>query len=625
MSMKNTSARESDISEPKSGSGQHRAADLRDIVKSLGLVFGDIGTSPIYTLTVIFLLLKPTTDNVMGVLSLVIWTLIVLVSVEYAWLAMSLGEKGEGGTIVLRGILIRLLKTGRGAVFITILTFVGISLLVGDGVITPAISILSAVEGILLIPGFQETKQMTLILIAGAIAILLFAFQKKGTEKVAGAFGPLMLLWFFALAVSGVISIVKTPSVWKAINPYYAVTFMYQNGIAGFFVLSEVILCATGGEALYADMGHLGRKPILRAWYFVFFALVLSYLGQGAFLLQIVGKQENLLFGMVFSQSSVLYIPFLILSIIATVIASQAMISGMFSVVYQGINTRLMPLFKVEYTSTEMRSQIYIGFVNWFLLVSVLFIMFQFKGSHNLAAAYGLAVTGTMTLTGVMMTSIFYFRKDYLKTVIAFLVTFVDLAFLTANMYKIPHGGYWSLIIAAIPLAIIMIYTGGQRKLYRTIRPLSVDVFLPSYNEVYQTLNKIKGTALFFARDIRKIPSYIVHTMFMNNILYEDNILVSITISDEPFGVKSFFKDEIAPGLRAFEIQIGYMEVVDIEQLFKNAGINEKGIFYGLEEIATTNFLWKIFSMMKKLAPPFIQFHDLPHNKLHGVITRIEI
>jgi KUP system potassium uptake protein len=616
---------ETDTSAPKTLRRQHIVGDLQAITKSLGLVFGDIGTSPIYTLTVIFLLLKPTTENVMGVLSLVVWTLIILVSIEYAWLAMSLGEKGEGGTIVLRGILIRLLKTGRGAVFITILTFIGISLLVGDGVITPAISILSAVEGILLIPGFKETKQMTLILIAGGIAILLFAFQKKGTEKVAGAFGPLMLLWFFVLAVSGVISIIKVPSVWKAINPYYAVTFLSQNGIAGFFVLSEVILCATGGEALYADMGHLGRKPIIRAWYFVFCALLLNYLGQGAFMLSNTGHSSNILFGMIFHQSFFLYIPFLVLSIIATVIASQAMISGMFSVVYQGINTRLMPMFKVDYTSTEMRSQIYIGFVNWFILISVLFIMFQFRESSRLAAAYGLAVTGTMTLTGVMMTAIFYMRKERFRACIAFLVTLADIAFLLSNTYKIPHGGYWSLIIAAIPLAIIMIYTGGQRKLYRTIRPLKLDVFLHSYIEVYQALNKIMGTALFFARDMRKVPAYIVHTMFMNNIIYEDNIIVSITTLDEPFGVNSFFRDDLAPGLRAFEIQMGYMEVVDIEKLLKEAGINEKGIFYGLEEISTRNIFWKIFSMMKRLAPPFVHFHDLPPNKLHGVVTRIEI
>ncbi len=610
----------------KSTRRQRIADDIRSVIKSLGLVFGDIGTSPIYTLTVIFLLLKPTVDNVMGVLSLIVWTLIILVSVEYAWLAMSLGEKGEGGTIILRGQLIRLLKKGRGAVFVTILTFIGISLLVGDGVITPAISILSAVEGILLIPGFQETKQTTLILIAGAIAVVLFSFQRKGTEKVAGAFGPLMLVWFLTLAVSGVISIVRFPSVWKAINPWYAVSFLYNNGVAGFFVLSEVILCATGGETLYADMGHLGRKPIIRAWYFVFFALVLNYLGQGAFILRNPAESKTILFGMIFHQSFVLYMPFLVLSILATIIASQAIISGMFSIVYQGINTRLMPMFRVEYTSPELRSQIYIGFVNWFLLLSVLFIMFQFGESKELAAAYGLAVTGDMTITGILITSIFWLRKNYWKSLIAFLVTLVDIVYLTSNVYKIPHGGYWSLVIAAAPLAMILIYTAGQRKLYRNVRPLKLDVFLHSYDEVYQSVNRIKGTALFFARTTKKIPAYIVHTMFMNNIVYEENILVSIITLNEPFGVKSFYKEDLGPGLRSFEIQMGYMEVVDVGQILKGAGItDEKGIFYGLEEIYTRNILWKVFSIMKRLAPPFVQFHDLPSNKLHGVTTRIEI
>ncbi|NLW34371.1 MAG: KUP/HAK/KT family potassium transporter [Syntrophorhabdus aromaticivorans] len=617
---------ESEISPPKQAPAQKIRQEAGGIIKSLGLVFGDIGTSPIYTLTVIFILTKPTEANVMGVLSLIIWTLTILVSVEYAWLAMGLGEKGEGGTIVLRGILIRLLRTSRGVVAVTILTFIGISLLLGDGVITPAISILSAVEGILLIPGLKETRQVALMVIASVICFTLFVFQRKGTEKVAGAFGPLMLVWFLALAVSGVIWVIKVPSVWKAINPYYGARFLYENGIAGFFVLSEVILCATGGEALYADMGHLGRKPIVRAWYLVFIALLLNYLGQGAFLIKHPGiRSSNVLFGMAFNVSFLLYIPFLILSIMATVIASQALISGMFSVVYQGINTRLMPMFKVEYTSTELRSQIYIGFVNWFLLISVLFIIFQFKESNRLAAAYGLAVTGTMSLTGIMMSIIFYLRKDMGKLAVAIFVTLVDLAFLVSNTYKIPHGGYWSLIIAAIPLATIMTYTGGQRKLYRTIRPLKLDIFLYSYNEIYRSLNKIKGTALFFARDTRKVPAYIVHTMFMNNIIYEDNIIVSITTLDKPFGVKSFFRQDLAPGLRTFEIQMGYMEVVDMEELLRKAGIEEKGIFYGLEEIATTNVIWKIFSIMKRLAPPFVQFHDLPPNKLHGVVTRIEL
>jgi KUP system potassium uptake protein len=599
-------------------------SSLKGITKSLGLVFGDIGTSPIYTLTVIFLLTKPTETNIAGVLSLIFWTLITLVTVEYAWLAMSLGKKGEGGTIVLKELLAPLLKTTRQTAFIALLSFIGISLLVGDGVITPAISILSAVEGILLIPGFEKTGQEILIIIAGIIAIILFSFQKKGTEKVAGAFGPLMILWFSSLTISGLYSILQFPSIIKAINPYYAIKFFAQNGIAGFLVLSEVILCATGGEALYADMGHLGRKPITTAWSFVFFALVINYFGQGAFLMH-HPNAKNILFEMIFHEAAILYIPFLVLSIMATVIASQAMISGMFSIFYQAITTHIMPLLKVNYTSTELKSQIYISSVNWFLLISVLFIMFEFRESSRLAAAYGLAVTGTMTITGIMMTWIFYLKNMPIKAGISIFVTIVDLIYLLSNMHKIPHGGYWSIIIALIPLCIIMIYTRGQRRLYHSLNFMDLEDFLGRYNDAYKKLNKIKGSALFFARGIQKIPPYIGNLMFNNGIIYEDNIIVSIVRRDDPFGVTGFFKEDIANGLRHFEIQMGYMEVADIEGILKEAAIDEKVIFYGLEEILTNNIIWKIFTVIKRLTPSYVQFYNLPSNKLHGVITRISM
>ncbi|MEW6115890.1 MAG: KUP/HAK/KT family potassium transporter [Nitrospirota bacterium] len=601
-----------------------KESHVKGIIKSLGLVFGDIGTSPIYTLSVIFLLTKPAEANIIGVLSLIVWTLIILVTIEYAWLAMSLGKKGEGGTIVLKEILVPLLKSGRKAAFVTLLSFIGISLLVGDGVITPAISILSAVEGMLLIPGLEKTGQNTLITIAGLIAIALFAVQRKGTERVAGAFGPLMVVWFASLSLSGIASLVHAPFLLKAINPYYAFKFMADNGIAGFFVLSEVILCATGGEALYADMGHLGRMPIIRAWVFVFTALLLNYFGQGVFLLR-HPEAKNVLFEMIFHQASFLYIPFLILSIIATIIASQAMISGMFSIFYQAITTHIMPLFKVDYTSTELRSQIYIGFVNWFLLISVLFIMVRFRASHNLAAAYGLAVTVDMTITGILMTMIFMLRKHRLKAAVALIVVLVDAAYLLSNTYKIPHGGYWSLIIAAVPFSIIMVYTRGQKRLYRSLQPMDLGVFLEKYKEMYNSERSIRGTALFFARDISKIPPYIVQTMFINRIIYTDNIIVSIVRRDDPFGVTGFFKGSYAAGLRAFEIQLGYMEVVEIEEILKEAGIDETVIFYGLEDISTKNIIWKIFALIKKLTPSYVQFHKLPSFKLHGVITRVEM
>ena len=593
------------------------------IVKSMGLVFGDIGTSPIYTLTVIIALTKPTQENVFGILSLIVWTLMILVNIEYAMLAMSLSRKGEGGTIVLREILVRMIKPGRQMLFITFLSYLGVSLLLGDGVITPAISILSAVEGTLLIPALNGLSQSTLILIAALIAIILFIFQFKGTDKVAKAFGPIMVTWFGALSLSGIISIFSFPSIMQAVSPHYAIGFLANNGMAGFLVLSEVILCATGGEALYADMGHLGRKPVTRAWYFVFAALVVNYLGQGAF---IMGHPEakNILFGMVQSQSSILYIPFLILTVMATVIASQALISGVFSIVYQGITTRILPLLKVDYTSTHLKSQIYIGAVNWILLALVIMIMLIFKKSENLAAAYGLAVTGTMAITGIMMTMIFARTKKKWKVPIAIIITLVDFAFLIATLHKLPHGAYWALILASLPFAAILIWTKGQRALYKALRPLDMETYLMSYEQIYKK-GHIAGTGLFFVKEWNTIPPYLVHCTIRSNIIYERNVLISIVRTDEPYGLESDLTTGLGSGLDAFEIRAGYMEIFDIEQLLKDNGIVEKVIFYGIEDIATGNPIWKVFSTLKKLTPNFVQFNKLPAAKLQGVVTRVEM
>jgi KUP system potassium uptake protein len=594
------------------------------IVKSMGLVFGDIGTSPIYTLTVIFALTKPTPDNVFGILSLIVWTLVILVSIAYAWLAMGLSRKGEGGTIVLKEILVRMLKSGRKMAFVGVLSFLGVSLLLGDGVITPAISILSAVEGILLIPGLANLSQNTLFFFAAGIAIGLFIFQYKGTDKVAKTFGPLMVVWFLALSVSGLISIATFPEIVKAISPHYAFNFLKDNGVAGFFVLSEVILCATGGEALYADMGHLGRQPIRRAWYFVFVALVINYLGQGAFALK-NPHVKNILFGMVKWEAPMLYIPFLILTIIATVIASQALISGVFSIVYQGITTRIMPLMKVDFTSSHLKSQIYIGSVNWCLMIAVIWIMLIFRKSENLAAAYGLAVTGTMTITGIMLIMIFAHTKKKWKVPLAILVTIVDIVFLVSNINKLPHGGYWSLILASIPLLLIFIWTHGQRSLYRAMRPLDLETFLLSYEQIYAEGRVIPGTALFFTKDSDVVAPYIIHCMIRSNIIYERNIFISIIRAEEPFGVTTHLRSGIGTGIDVFEIRAGYMELIDIEGLLKMNRIKEKVIFYGIEDIVTSNPVWRMFSLIKKLAPPFVKFHRLPASRLQGVVTRLEM
>ncbi|MDD2850622.1 MAG: KUP/HAK/KT family potassium transporter [Desulfuromonadaceae bacterium] len=603
---------------------KHEDSFWGGIVKALGLVFGDIGTSPIYTLTVVFAMTKPTVANVYGILSLIFWTMTILVTAEYAWLAMSLGKKGQGGEIVLREIIIKLFKKGRILAFAGFLSFLGVSLLLGDGVITPAISILSAVEGLLLIPSLAATKQSVLVVIAALIAFTLFFFQSRGTDKVAGIFGPIMVVYFGALLVSGVISISGTPAIISAINPWNAVEFFRLNGFAGYIVLSEVILCSTGGEALYADMGHLGKKPIIRAWYFVFAALYLNYLGQGAFILN-HPDAKNILFAMIQDQSPLLYIPFLLLTIMATIIASQAIISGVFSIVYQGITTRLMPLFKVDYTSSHIQSQIYISAINWILMIAVIFVMFFFQKSGNLAAAYGMAVTGSMTITAIMMIMVFSKTTKKWKVPIVAVIALIDIVYFTSTFSKFPHGAYWSIILASIPFATILIWTNGQRALYRALRPLDRDIFTLSYEQIYAKEKNIPGTALFFLKGLDVIPPYIVHCVIRSNIIYERNVFISILRTDEPFDVSCHHNKNVGTGLEFFEIRAGYMEVLDIEKLLSSNGIKEKVIFYGIEDIETRNPVWKMFALLKKLTPNFVQFNKLPAAKLQGVMTRVEM
>jgi KUP system potassium uptake protein len=597
-------------------------ATSSNIVKSLGLVFGDIGTSPIYTVGAILLFLLPTTFNIFGLLSLITWTLFIVITAQYIWLAMSLSDKGEGGIIVLKKIIDSLIQPGIAASVVSVLTLIGIALFIGDGVITPAISILSAVEGILLIPGYEETSQITLLLIAAVIAIGLFFFQRRGSDKVAWAFGPVMAIWFATLAITGIIAIIGAPQVLFALSPTFAISFLLENGWASLIVMSAVILCVTGGEALYADMGHLGREPIIKGWMIVFPALVLNYLGQGAFVLM-TENTHNVLFSMIHHISPIIYIPFLVLSICATVIASQAMISGMFSIVYQGMSTRIFPKMKIEYTSPELRSQIYIDAINWMMLVAVLVVMFEFRSSENLSAAYGLAVSGAMMISAVMMTIIFFLKKKPVMMLSAIALIVIDFFFFISTLFKIPHGAYFSFILAAIPLILTIAYIRGQGRLHEILQPIRYDEFIPRYRESYATLPKIRGTALYFINDVKFLSPYLGQVFFQNEIIYEKNVLVSIHITEKPFGVETVLDPDIAPGLQVFTIKTGYMEIIDIIALLESEGIDEKTIFYGIETIVSDQFFWNLYGLIKKISPPFVQYYTLPQEKMHGVVTRV--
>jgi len=597
---------------------------FKEVVRAMGIVFGDIGTSPIYTLTIIFFLISPSQENIIGVLSLIFWTLIVIVTIQYALLGMSLSIKGEGGIIVLKEALVSTLKNGKKLGFASALAYFGISLLLGDGIITPAISILSAVEGLELIPEFGEITVPVIVIFTCLITILLFSIQAKGVDKIAKSFGPIMLIWFACLFLSGAYYVINNPSIFKAVNPLYGINFLLNNGVVSLLILSDVILCATGGEALYADMGHLGGKSIKVAWIFIFIALVVNYFGQGAYLLH-AGSAFQILFSSINNLSPVLYVPFLILALLATVIASQAMISAVMSLVFQGINLRIFPLMKIKYTSSELRTQIYIGSVNWMLLIAVLLMILIFKSSENLSAAYGFAVTATMTISAIFMVWIFWNKGTKLKLFLSVFVLAFDLIYLFAVFTKIPAGGYWSLIIAFLITLTIRIWLKGSDTLRKKFRSLDLDIFITSFEQLYSSQSILKGEAVYFARVLDKVPPYVVHVTLRSGIIYEKNILFAVETSDVPYGITFSEMKEYTKGLYGLSVSVGYLQIPDILNLFRLQGISEKVIFYGVDDIKTNKIFYKIYAFIKKVTPSFASFYNLPYNKLHGVVTRHEL
>jgi KUP system potassium uptake protein len=328
---------------------------------------------------------------------------------------------------------------------------------------------------------------------------------------------------------------------------------------------------------------------------------------------------------MVKSQQEILYIPFLILTLMATIIASQAMISAVFSLVYQGIRTHIFPLFRVSYTSSHLKSQIYINSVNWGLLIAVMFMILLFKESKNLAAAYGFAVTATMALSTVFMIWIFLKQKNIPKLLLALFVFVVNINFLIAVFTKLPHGGYWSIVVGAIPFFTIYIWIKGNKVVFNSFRSLPIDTYLVSYEQIYNSGKILPGTALFFTKSLDMIPPYMVHSTIRGGIIYEHNVLVSVVTMDSPRGIQKLYVPEIAEGLSGLEIQVGYMERLDIPKILKDTDIDAKVMFYGVDDIKAKKFYLKIFSFIKRVTPNFVQFLELPYYKLHGVFTRIEI
>jgi KUP system potassium uptake protein len=598
---------------------------LIDIFKPLGIVFGDIGTSPIYTLTIIALLTKPKIEDIYGIVSLIIWTIVIIVSIQYAYLAMRFSIRGEGGKIILGEIAIRNLKNLRMISFILLLIYLGIGFLSGDGIITPAISVLSAVEGIKVISYFQNLDQNIIIAITIVIFIFLFSIQKGGADKIYPLFSPIMLVWFLSLLIVGFIEILKVPNILIALNPLFAIEFIIKNGLLSFIILSEVILAATGGEALYSDMGHIGKERIQKSWFFfVFPSLTFNYLGQGAYLIRNPNSQ-SVFFEMFKENFPYLYIPFLILTISATIIASQAIITAVFSLFFQASNLGFFPRIRFKHLSKELYGQIYSSFINYTLFVLVVLIVIIFKKTENLGHAYGFSVALTMLITGILLSILHFHRKEWILFFLSIFITICDLLFVLSGTLKIPNGAYIPIVIAVFLIFIIINYTNGQRKVYEKLQPVDFKEFEVMFDNAYENANKIKGTAVFLVRDYQKVPPYVINVMFNQAIIYERNVFLSLVKKDEPFGIKFGFEKELLPGLDLFKIEFGYLEFVNVEEILKESGIDEKVIFYGIEEIVTDKWFYKIFAFIKKISPRFDEFYNFPSNKMHGVISRVII
>ena len=597
----------------------------------IGVVYGDIGTSPLYALRESLHAAGKdglTRSDVIGVISLLIWTLILLVTIKYVILVMRADNRGEGGTLSLVALVQQAL--GRRPTWLLAIGMVGISLFFGDAIITPAMSVLSAVEGMTLVaPSFSPF----VVPVTLAIIVLLFLFQSKGTAAVSILFGPIMILWFFVMAVMGLWHLGDDLTILTALNPVHAVGFLFSNGFASLIVLGSVFLAVTGGEALYADMGHFGRKPIRIAWgVLVFPALTLSYLGQGALVLSHPEAAKNPFFLMA---PDWMLFPLVILATFATVIASQAVISGAFSMMKQAVRMGLLPRLEIQHTSESQFGQIYLPKVNAIIAVGVFVLVIIFGSSSNLASAYGIAVTGDMVITSIL--AFFVFNRSWkwsvlaTTAVIAPLLT-LELLFLGANFAKVLDGGYVPLMIAGTMILLMWSWVRGTNYVQMlSRRGATTIVALSEMLAKSKRLTVVPGTAVFLTSDPDNAPAALMHNLKHNQVLHEHNMIVRVNVATRPYVANAdrISIHKINDRFTRIELEFGYMEEPNVPKALALARkMGEKF------DIMSTSFflnrrsyrsaksqglpLWqeKLFVAMTKSAADATSFYRLPTNRV---------
>ena len=622
-------------------SGDTKARMRAMVLGAIGVVYGDIGTSPLYTIKQTFGEhgAPPTTANVLGVLSCVFWSLVLVVSVKYAGFIMRADNKGEGGIMALTALAQRSVRSSqRARWWIVVLGLFGAALFFGDGVITPAISVLGAVEGLeVLAPGLAHW----VVPLSALIIVALFAFQNRGTGKVGAVFAPIMIVWFLTLAVLGVWHVAQNPSVLRALSPYYAIDFFVHARWTAFFALGSVILAITGAEALYADMGHFGKRPIRWSWFgFVLPALVLNYFGQGALLIADPKAAENPLFLMV---PPMLLVPMLLLATMAAVIASQAVISGAFSVTREAIQLGFLPRMQVKHTSHEQMGQIYLPWINRMLLVLTLAVVVGFRSSDNLGAAYGIAVVGTMTIDSILVMIVFRRMWNWSRTkvgVVGALFLFVDLAFLTANADKVEHGGWFPLVLGGVIFILMATWRRGRELVVREIRHggLALEPFISSI--VAHPPLRVPGTAVFLTASQEGVPHALLHNLKHNKVLHERNAILTVETVDTPIAENDERVEVESLGDEFYRVTLrfGFAEDPDVPNMLETVTVcgmpfdmMDTTFFLSRESIVATDrpgmALWrdKLFAFMSRNAIPATAFFQIPGNRLIELGTQVEI
>jgi KUP system potassium uptake protein len=607
-------------------------------VSALGVVFGDIGTSPLYTLKTVLQLTgeNPDPQSTLGALSLIIWTLIIVATIKYVSVAMRVDNDGEGGILALMALLG--VKRERRPIIVAVGLF-GAALIYGDGAITPAISVLSALEGLTIA---TPVVQPYVVPTAVVVLIGLFAFQPQGTSRIGRTFGPIMAVWFLCIAVLGVWGITRHPAVLLSIDPRYALTYLFFGGAHGFLVLGGVFLCVTGAEALYADMGHFGARPIRLAWSaLVFPSLVLNYAGQAALVLQGEPSSGNIFFRLC---PTALLIPLVVLATVATIIASQSIITGAFSITRQAIQLGWLPRLQITQTSAEGYGQIYVGVVNWLLMIVTVGLTIGFGKSDNLAAAYGIAVSATMLMTSVLL---FIAMREIWRwsaaaaAGLAGIFLIVDTAFFSANLAKVAEGGYVPLLLAGCVYFIMVVWHVGAAAVSERLRETIVPIenFMAKIHE--KQIPRVPGTAVFLTRTQRDAPPVLVWHLKHNRALHERLFILTVEIGSVPRlrGGTRLTINEIAPKLWRASARYGFMERPDIPVLLREAqargcelSLDDVTYYVGHETIVhredrhgLPHWLERFFAFMQRNSVHVSDFFRLPPDAVVEIGRQISI